>query len=71
MIIFPAKYRLGEADAIRKDVSSCNTSIIYPDSILFYLVSPILKFYILRCAQFSTNEKCYKILKIDVWPITV
>ena len=35
IIVFLAKYRLGEADAARKkNVSSSNTSIISPDSLI-------------------------------------
>ena len=35
MIIFPAKYRLGEAVIVRGDVFCSNTSIISPDSPIF------------------------------------
>ena len=66
MIFFAAKYRLAEADAVRKDVSSSNRSITYPDS----LITSIKVITFCVDLSFSSNAKCYKILKINVWPIT-
>ena len=71
MATFLADFRFGEADEERKDVFSTDTSIFYSKHHSFskiYFLIKVLTF----CVElyFSINAKCYKILKIEVWPVT-
>ena len=63
MIIFPANYCFGEADAVRKDVFSSNTSIKTPRHSYILTIYSYIKVTTF-CVQFSfsPNAKYFKIL---------